>query len=100
MDGGDYSAGDIVPVKFVAPDEIQIWNTNNPYLINASTSYIKVKITDKLLGNATVSYNEPFNYNPIINPSGTATLDNCTGTISMTITWGTYGTYRTFIKKQ
>lgn len=85
----DYSIGDIVPVVYNPANGqfvFRILNTANPYLINASTSYI-IGTINPATNAVTVTSNEQWNYGPgqVYTVTGTGTVGSCTGDINLKI---------------
>lgn len=92
----DYAVGDIVPVLYDSSDgllKFRILSTNNPYLVNANTSYMLVTI-DPTDSSVTVQSNEDFDYgNFTAAVAGTGAVGSCTGDISLTLTFDGDGPY-------
>ncbi|MEL1252574.1 hypothetical protein AAEO57_02200 [Flavobacterium sp. DGU38] len=85
----DYSVGDIVPVVYNPSNGqyvFRILNTANPYLINASTSYI-IGTINPVNNSVTVTSNEQWNYGPgqVYTVTGTGNVGSCTGDINLKI---------------
>lgn len=85
----DYSPGETVPVVYdVANGKyvFRILNTVNPYLINASTSYI-IGTINPITNAVTVTSNESWNYGPgqVYVLTGTGNVGSCTGDINLKI---------------
>ncbi|PJJ10867.1 hypothetical protein CLU83_4342 [Flavobacterium sp. 1] len=96
-DWQDYSKGDIIPVVYEAAFgtlKFKILNTNNPYLVNYSTSYIIVTI-NPATGAVTVTSNEGFNYGPgqVYTLTGSGNVSNCTGDINLKLIFNGSGPY-------
>lgn len=90
----DYAAGDTVPVVYDPADgqyTFRIMSTNNPYISNASTSYMKVTINPND-GSVTVQSNEDFNYPgfAVLSVTGIGTVGTCTGDINLVLDFGPY----------
>ncbi len=87
----DYAEGDVVPISYNAEDgdySFRILATNNPYLNNPDTSYMLVTINPDD-GTVTVSSNEDFDYGNLVVPvTGTGSVGTCTGTIDLTLDFG------------
>jgi hypothetical protein len=83
----DYNPDDIVPVSYVPADglyKFRIQNTNNLYLVNATTTYYLVTI-DPANATATVAGNATFDYGGgfTTNATGSGTVGSCTGDINL-----------------
>ncbi|MCA6066809.1 DUF4843 domain-containing protein [Chryseobacterium sp. RG1] len=81
----DYEAGDLVTVQpGLAANQFKILSTNNPYISNASTSYMLVTVAND--GSVQLVSNEPFNYGGTtgtLSLSGSGTVNFCTGAINI-----------------
>ena len=80
----DYAEGDLIPV-IPDPDDsmsFRILSTNNPYIDNTATSYIKVTILDEN-GTVTAASNEDFDYGGgfVVPVTGSGSVNTCTGEI-------------------
>jgi hypothetical protein len=95
-DWADYAVGDIVPVVYDPANgtlTFRILNVNNPYILNAATSYM-ICVIDPATSKVKVTANEVFNYNPGYGPTtGTGTVGSCSGAINLTLAFGPYGGY-------
>lgn len=93
----DYAPGETLPV-IPDPDDplsFRILSTNNPYIANPDTSYIKVTVVDDD-GNVTLASNECFSYNGWIcaDVTGDGTINTCTGDMTLNLTFaGVYDGY-------
>ena len=87
----DYSVGDVVPVVYNAANgtlKFRILNTNNPFLVNAATTYYEVTVnpttgTCTVVSNATLNYGGGF----LTNATGTGSVGSCTGDINLSISY-------------
>ncbi len=80
----DYAEGDLIPV-IPDPDDplsFRILSTNNPYINNTATSYIKVTVLDEN-GTVSAASNEDFDYGGgfVVPVTGSGTINTCTGEI-------------------
>lgn len=96
----DYSVGDIVPVQYVPADglyKFRINNTNNPYLVNSSTSYIIVTVNPTNAA-VTVTSNEVWNYGGgfLTTVTGSGTVGSCTGDINLKLNFSGSSQNQTF----
>jgi hypothetical protein len=95
-DWQDYAVGDIVPVVYNPANgtlTFRILNVNNPYILNAATSYM-ICVIDPATSKVKVTANEVFDYNPGYGPTtGTGTVGSCSGAINLTLAFGPYGGY-------
>jgi len=103
-DWQDYAKGDIVPVVYDAAFgtlKFKVLNKNNPYLVNAATSYMIVTI-DPATANVTVTANEKFNYGgtQIYTCTGTGTVSACTGDINLKLLFNGSGPYTFNLSKK
>jgi hypothetical protein len=85
----DYSVGDIVPVVYSAANgtlKFRILNTNNPSLVNATTTYYEVTV-NTTTGTCTVVSNTALNYGGgfLTNVTGTGSVGSCTGDINLSL---------------
>ncbi len=89
----DYAVGDQIPVVPDPDDPLsfRILSTNNPYIGNPTTSYMKVTVIDSD-GNVSVTSNECFDYGPgfCLDVVGTGAINTCTGDINITIDFGSF----------
>lgn len=94
----DYAVGDEVPVVYNPEDgpyTFRILSTNNPYIANTSSAYLLVTI-DPEDGSATVTSNEPFDYGVPVPVTGTGSVGTCTGTINLSLDFGSYASSQAF----
>ena len=88
----DYSAGDLVPVTPGSnANQVYVRATNNPYLVNSSSAYMILTVSDD--GSVVVTSNQDFNYGGgfSVPVTGTGTVDRCSGDINLSaINFGKY----------
>jgi hypothetical protein len=93
----DYGVGDIVPVAYNAADGLytfRILSTNNPYINNPTTCWMKVTFNPATAAVTSILSNEAFDYGVFIPiTAGSGSVGSCTGDINIKVTWGPYGTY-------
>ncbi|HSD05842.1 hypothetical protein [Flavobacterium sp.] len=97
-DWADYKVGATIPVVYDAAFgtlKFKILNTNNPYVVNKTTSYMIVTI-DPETANVTVTSNEIWNYGSYkATVTGEGSVSACTGDINLKLNFATdiYGVY-------
>ena len=88
----DYSAGDLVPVTPGSnANQVYVRATNNPYLVNSSSAYMILTVSDD--GSVVITSNQDFNYGGgfSVPVTGTGTVDRCSGDINLSaINFGKY----------
>lgn len=99
-DWADYAVGEVVPVVYSAAYgtlKFKILNTNNPYVINKSTSYIIVTINPATAA-VTVTSNEQWNYGGgfLTTVTGSGSVSACTGDINLKLLFSGGGGPYTF----
>ena len=99
----DYSVGDKVPVTPGATaSQVYVRATNNPYLVNPSTSYMILTVAAD--GTFTLASNPgSFDYGAggggILSPIGSGTVDRCSGDINIsTLKFGNNAGYKFVLK--
>jgi len=96
----DYSAGNTIPVTY-NPDDggytFRILATNNPFLVNAATAYMIVKVNPED-GSVAISSNEDFDYGDdfVVTITGDGTVATCTGYINLSVDFGSGNADNTF----
>ena len=90
----DYSVGDIVPVVYNPSDgttTFRVKNTNHPYLVNATTSYLLITIDSD--ATVTVVSNEDYDYGggDTTSVEGTGTVGFCGSFINLSLDFPGFG---------
>lgn len=90
----DYAVGTIIPVVYNSADgafTFRILATKNPYILNASTAYMKVTV-NPATNAVTVQSNENFNYGggDLTAVTGTGTVGSCNGDINLKLNFPGY----------
>ena len=91
-DWADYANGDEISVVLGDdPFTFRILSTNNPFVANPDTSYMELTINPED-GTVSVQSNECFNYGPgfCLDVTGSGSIGSCTGSIDITIDFGTF----------
>lgn len=97
----DYAVGDIIPVVYNASNgllKFRILNVNNPYLVNAATTYYEVTVNPTTFA-ATVVGSGILDYGngDTTTVTGTGTVSSCTGDINLKLNFPGFNTAnRTF----
>jgi hypothetical protein len=89
----DYGVGDVVPVVYNSANglfKFRILNTNNPALVNASTTYYEVTVNPTnfavtVKSNITLNYGGTPQYTTDL--TGTGSVASCTGDINLLLTF-------------
>jgi hypothetical protein len=96
----DYAPGAIVPVVYNVANgqyKFRILNTNNPFLVNAATTYYEVTV-NPANGSATVVSNATLDYGGgfLTNVTGTGSIGSCTGDINLSLNFSGSSQNQTF----
>jgi hypothetical protein len=96
----DYSVNEIIPVQFTDKYTFHVLNSNNPFLINNTTSYLIVTV-NPATNAVTVKSNESFNYGPgqVYAVTGSGTVGSCTGDIKLKLSFNGSAPYNLYLKK-
>lgn len=92
----DYAPGTELSVNFVSDFTFRISNAANPYVNNASTTYLEVTFDPKD-GSAIVTTNEAWDYGVPITPEGVGTVGTCAGGIELVLDFPGYASGQAFI---
>ena len=103
-DWADYVPGEIIPVVYdeaFGQFKFKILNTNNPYQVNAATSYLIVTV-DPETAKATAVGNEPFDYGggQTFVATATGSVSACTGEITLKVDYSGNGPYSFVIARK